>query len=182
MILRTLESTGGNQSLAAARLGIPRRTFCRKLNEYHITLGRRQNALTRGSSTSLSNCRAELDVPVSIATRDGFSTVAQATDLGLGGIGLHGLQEPLAVAEEVSLRFTLPGTSSPIAAKASVAWHRPDGSAGARFIRVSACDLETLGDWISGNLNPFLPPPAPDSLPQSGYPGDFSPLIDRGVA
>ena len=41
MILRTLETTGGNQSLAAKQLGIPRRTFCRKLNEHKITFGRR---------------------------------------------------------------------------------------------------------------------------------------------
>ncbi len=45
MILRTLEATGGNQSLAAEQLGIPRRTFCRKLNQHHIRLGRRNRSL-----------------------------------------------------------------------------------------------------------------------------------------
>ena len=37
MIVRALEATGGNQSRAAQQLGMPRRTFCRKLDEYQIT-------------------------------------------------------------------------------------------------------------------------------------------------
>jgi transcriptional regulator with PAS, ATPase and Fis domain len=42
MIVRALEANGGNQSRAAQQLGMPRRTFCRKLGEYKITLGRRR--------------------------------------------------------------------------------------------------------------------------------------------
>ena len=57
MILRTLEATNGNQSLAAHQSGIPRRTFCRKLNEHHITLGRRDNSRPEPPSPLSGSCR-----------------------------------------------------------------------------------------------------------------------------
>jgi Bacterial regulatory protein, Fis family len=70
MILRTLEATGGNQSVAAEQLGIPRRTFCRKLNEHHISLGRRSRSAASMLSSFPSNYRAELRVPVTIRTKE----------------------------------------------------------------------------------------------------------------
>ena len=42
MIVRALEMTAGNQTRAAARLGMPRRTFCRKLQQFDIPLERRR--------------------------------------------------------------------------------------------------------------------------------------------
>jgi DNA-binding NtrC family response regulator len=35
-ILDALDRCAGNQTRAAELLGIPRRTFCKKLNEHHI--------------------------------------------------------------------------------------------------------------------------------------------------
>ena len=53
--------TGGNQSLAAQRLGIPRRTFCRRLNEYRITfaaaVGSRERQRLRYPCCSVPNWR-----------------------------------------------------------------------------------------------------------------------------
>jgi transcriptional regulator with PAS, ATPase and Fis domain len=64
LIVETLKATGGNQSLAAAHLGVPRRTFCRKLNEYHITLGRRQRKESQACSNVSGNRRAGFTAPV----------------------------------------------------------------------------------------------------------------------
>jgi len=158
LILRTLESTGGNQSLAAAQLGIPRRTFCRKLSEYHITLGRRRTAAGNTTPHLPANCRAELSVPVSLTAKNGQCVLAEATDLSMGGIGLQRVPPSLAVAEDVALSFHLPGQPLPVEVQAVIAWTRPDGSAGVKFTRVKPAATEAFRNWIEGGARASLPP------------------------
>ncbi|HVP53555.1 MAG TPA: sigma 54-interacting transcriptional regulator [Candidatus Eisenbacteria bacterium] len=159
LILRTLESTGGNQSQAAERLGIPRRTFCRKLNEYHITLGRRRTSSYNSSQLLPGKCRAELNVPVLLKSKDGRCANAEAIDLSIGGIGLRGVLPTFDVAEEVTVSFHLPGHPSPSEVQAVFAWIRPDGTAGVKFVRVSPTDLETLHRWMEGSFQSDPLPP-----------------------
>lgn len=157
MILRTLEATGGNQSRAAQRLGIPRRTFCRKLNEYRIALGRR-NASSITTSPLTGTCRAELSVPVTVTTLDGRSFLAEATNLSTGGLGLKNIDAPLAVSDHVTLNLTLPGLARALAAQATVVWWRPDGSAGTRFTQLTPATSAVLQDWVASALQHQLPP------------------------
>jgi MoxR-like ATPase len=152
MILRTLEATGGNQSLAAQQLGIPRRTFCRKLNEHHITLGRRRGASSEASSPLPEYCRAELTVPVTVTTRDGRSFLAQARNLSVGGLGLECVRSSLAVSDQVGLTFALPDQAHPIRVKAEVMWCRPDGTAGTRFAVRNPATSAILRNWIADTL------------------------------
>ncbi len=174
MIVRALESCGGNQGLAATQLGIPRRTFCRKLNEHNITLGRRRHTLTRGSAAQPSHCRAELHVPVSVATGNGRYS-AESADVSLGGIGLAALTTPLSVAQDVMVQFTLPGDSAPVALNASVAWVRPDGAAGVKFLFLPATTEAKLRSWITQNTTPDPPPPPGDAtFPRSCMPHQSS--------
>jgi DNA-binding NtrC family response regulator len=147
MIVRALEATGGNQSRAALQLGIPRRTFCRKLEEYKINHGRRRDA----ALLELASRRVEIRVPLSVATNRGESFIAETTDISAGGLGLRSPIHPLTVSEEVRLRFVLPGCEAPLEATASIAWFRPDGTAGAQFTRVRAGHRDALRRWLSGN-------------------------------
>jgi DNA-binding NtrC family response regulator len=150
MIVRALEETGGNQSLAALRLGIPRRTFCRKLNTYNITLGRRKSEHVQSPVRSSGNCRAELHIPVTVQTLDGRRTVAQSCDLSAGGIGLYGVSPLLAIGEEVDVSFFLPDHSMPIDVRAQTAWSRPDGSTGLKFIHLTPAAADVIRLWIDG--------------------------------
>jgi hypothetical protein len=150
MIVRALEETGGNQSLAASRLGIPRRTFCRKLNTYNITIGRRKSDCSDPPVRSSGNCRAELHIPVTVQTADGRRTVAQSCDLSIGGIGLYGVFPLLAIGEEVDVSFFLPDHPMPIDVRAQTAWSRPDGSTGLKFIHLTPAAADVIHHWITG--------------------------------
>ena len=148
MIVRALESTGGNQSRAAQQLGMPRRTFCRKLDEYQIALRKRRDGKFEEYAT-LSSYRADLRTTVRILTNLGQSLDAETTDVSAGGMGLTSVPEPLAVGEEIRLRFSLPLQMTPLSATATVAWCRSDGSAGAQFTRITAAHRAALLRWLS---------------------------------
>ena len=165
LIVRALEATAGNQSQAAARLGVPRRTFCRKLNEYHITIGRRRSDVAQPRSIVTENRRAGLSVPVQVQTDSGECRLAEATDLSMGGMGLRDAPATLEVKSEVTLTFSLLGHGPSIIAKGCVAWIRPDGSAGVKFTGLSPIARKLLGRWMQGSVEASLPtfgePPQP---------------------
>ena len=150
-ILRALDLTGGNQSLAAQHLGIPRRTFCRKLNEHHITAGRRGGSPGKTAATTPVLFRAELDVPVQISTKDGRSFSAQARNLSLGGLGLRNFRSPHNLSDELTFQFTLPGVGESVEAKGLVAWSEANAIAGIRFTEISQGNAELLRAWIGKN-------------------------------
>jgi two-component system, NtrC family, response regulator AtoC len=149
MMVRALEATGGNQSRAAQQMGMPRRTFCRKLDEYQITLGRRRSGELAACSM-LASHRVEFHAPVQVVTNSGLRFAAEATDVSAGGIGLRSAAEPLVVGEEIRLRFSLPLHETPVCVTAAVAWRRADGSAGAQFTRIAAAHRHALLRWLSG--------------------------------
>ena len=159
MIVRALEATGGNQSRAAQQLGIPRRTFCRKLDEYQITLGRRRGGEI-AASTMLASHRVEFHAAVQAVTNSGLSFNADATDISAGGIGLRSVEHPLIVGDEIRLRFSLPHRDAPLLITAAVAWCRSDGSAGAQFTCMGATHRQALLRWLSDTAQPHFPHPA----------------------
>jgi hypothetical protein len=150
MILRTLHHTGGNQSLAAKQLGIPRRTFCRKLNEHKITFGR-HSAPAKSALTLPMYFRAELDVPVVLRDEDGRCFTADARNLSVGGLGLHNFRPPFEASGELTLHFALPAMGHQIDVKGIVVWSQPNGIAGIRFTEINASTSDLLRDWIASS-------------------------------
>ncbi len=108
MIVRALEVTGGNQTRAAERLGMPRRTFCRKLQQFELE--RRRSSCAKPDAEPPLDRRKELDVPVSIATDTGRRFAAAARNVSPGGLGLQDVQPPLGIGEKLTLALTLPGS------------------------------------------------------------------------
>ena len=157
MIVRALEMTRGNQSLAAEHLGMPRRTFCRKLNQYQITLGRRSSSAAKAGARTPVSFRAELNVPVIMTTNTGLSFTADARNLSAGGLGLQNVCPPLQVSEECAVSFTLPRSHHPIEARGVVAWSQPDATAGIKFIGMSDTTAELLRAWIANHKQLSLP-------------------------
>jgi len=150
MIARALEEAGGNQRLAAERLGMPRRTFCRKLSEMHIMLEEHHNGSTKASRQPPLGRRKELQIPVSITTKAGRSFAAASRNLSLGGLGLQ-IQPPLESAEELTVAFTLPGSRRRLEVQGVVAWSQADGMAGIRFVRMGDSKIEVLNRWLGIN-------------------------------
>ncbi len=157
LIVRTLETTGGNQSLAARQLGIPRRTFCRKLNEHKISFGRRVNSPVKSAAPLPIYFRAECSVPVIFHSNDGQCFTALARNLSVGGLGLQNFRPPCDASGELTLRFVLPGIAHAIEVKGVVVWSQPNANAGIRFTEVSDSTRNTLRQWIgtSSRLNEF---------------------------
>ncbi len=155
MILRTLQTTGGNQSLAARQLGIPRRTFCRKLNEHKITFGRHTASAAKSVVPLPIYFRAEFNVPVSLRTKDGYRFTADARNLSVGGLGLQNFRPPCEASGELTLQFPLPGTSHHIEVKGVVVWSQPNAIAGLRFTEISASTSDLLRDWIAKHGQPL---------------------------
>jgi transcriptional regulator with GAF, ATPase, and Fis domain len=165
MIVQALELTDGNQTLAARHLGIPRRTFCRKLNQLHIE--RRRKAPATSGTTAAFNHRRELEVPVQITTDAGCGLVGMSRNISPGGLGLQGVLPCLKADEALTVAFTLPGLDQPMILRAAVVWSQPNGTAGIRFIELKAETVGLLHDWIAGGNNllragkmliPTLPP------------------------
>jgi len=170
MIVRALESTGGNQSLAAQQLGIPRRTFCRKLKVHNIVQRSGKDA-DQTVLRSAGNRRAELHVPIVLTTSGGRRSVVEACDISAGGIGLSGIDFPLATGAAVTLAFRLPTHAQRIDAQAQVAWSRPDGASGLKFTNLSPAAAEIIRIWVTGEAQRFNP--AADRIaPAPETPGD----------
>ncbi len=148
MILRTLQHTGGNQSQAAKQLGIPRRTFCRKLNEHKIAFGRHSSKAQSALALPIY-FRAELNAPVILRVQDGRCFTADARNLSVGGLGLQNFRPPFEASGELALHFPLPGTGHQVEVKGIVAWSQPNAFAGIRFTEISASTSDLLREWIS---------------------------------
>ena len=149
-ILHALESTGGNQSRAAARLGMPRRTLCRKLNAYDITYGRRERrAVARPMAELPADFRAELSVPVAVRSDDGRAFTAQVRNLSTGGVGVRDFCSTFEGPGELALAFRLPNVDCEIALKGVVVWSHPDTTAGIRFTDIDDATRELLRNWIA---------------------------------
>jgi hypothetical protein len=151
MIVRALEMTHGNQSLAAEHLGMPRRTFCRKLNHYQITLGRRSGYSAKSVARPVVFHRTEINVPVSMTDSTGHIFTAEARNLSVGGLGLQSVQPPVQTAEELTVSFMLPGSRRPTEVHGVVVWSQPNGTAGIKFIGVSDATAGLIRDWISNH-------------------------------
>ena len=150
MIVRALAATGGNQTRAAERLGIPRRTFCRKLQQFEIPLERRRGAGARESAGPAPERRKELSVPVGVITEAGREFAATARNLSLGGLGLQGIEPPLAAGEQLTAALTLPGEERRLQLRGVVAWSQSNGTAGVRFDELSETQREALQRWMDG--------------------------------
>jgi hypothetical protein len=128
---------------------MPRRTFCRKLNHYQITLGRRSAFSAKTVARPVVFHRTEMNVPVRMTDSTGHIFTAEARNLSVGGLGLQSVQPPVRAAEELTVSFMLPGSRQPIEVHGVVVWSQPNGMAGIKFIGVSDATAQLFRDWIS---------------------------------
>lgn len=157
MILRALELTAGNQTRAAEHLGMPRRTFCRKLQQFEIVCDRRRGAPRKPYSEPTPDRRKAISVLVSLLTETGQRIAASACNLSLGGLGLRNLQAHLEPGEKLTVALTAPGSGQTLELRAVVAWSHSNGTAGLRFADLSAAQQDALHRWIAAPLHSSLP-------------------------
>jgi PAS domain S-box-containing protein len=154
MIIKALERTGGQRTLAAEQLGISRRTLSRKLKEYNINFapGESMASLSFISNEQQKFFRARVEIPVTIRNSRGDELEAQGINLSTGGMGLDGLKEPLRFAGLLDVNFVLPDSNVQFQAKARLMWVGDEGRVGIRFAVIEPALFEQLQHWTNRKM------------------------------
>ncbi|HTT18484.1 MAG TPA: sigma 54-interacting transcriptional regulator [Candidatus Sulfotelmatobacter sp.] len=154
MIIKALERTGGQRTLAAEQLGISRRTLSRKLKEYNINFAPGDSTASLGfiSNEQQKFFRARVEIPVTIRNSQGDEIQAQGINLSTGGMGLDGVKEPLRYAGLVDVTFMLPESDVQFQAKARLMWIGGEGRVGIRFSVIEPALFEQLQHWTNRKM------------------------------
>ncbi len=154
MIIKALERTGGQRTLAAEQLGISRRTLSRKLKEYNINFapGDSTASLAFISNEQQKFFRARVEIPVTIRNSQGDELHVQGINLSTGGMGLDGLKEPLRFTGLVDVSFPLPESDVQFQAKARLMWVGDEGRVGIRFAVIEPALFEQLQHWTNRKM------------------------------
>jgi hypothetical protein len=154
MIIKALERTGGQRTLAAEQLGISRRTLSRKLKEYNINFapGEKTASLSFISNEQQKFFRARVEIPVKVRNSQGEVIEVQGVNLSTGGMGLDGLKEPLRFAGMVDVSFILPDSDIRFEAKARLMWVGDEGRVGMRFAVIEPALFEQLQHWTNRKM------------------------------
>jgi hypothetical protein len=154
MIIKALERTGGQRTLAAEQLGISRRTLSRKLKEYNINFAPGDTTASLGfiSNEQQKFFRARVEIPVTIRNTQGDQILVQGINLSTGGMGLDGVKEPLRFAGLVDVSFMLPDSEVEFQAKARLMWIGDEGRVGIRFAVIEPALFEQLQHWTNRKM------------------------------
>jgi len=154
MIIKALERTGGQRTLAAEQLGISRRTLSRKLKEYNINFAPGDSTASLGfiSNDQQKFFRARVEIPVTIRNSHGEEIHVQGINLSTGGMGLDGLKEPLRFTGMVDVSFPLPDSDVQFQAKARLMWVGEEGRVGIRFAVIEPALFEQLQHWTNRKM------------------------------
>lgn len=154
MIIKALERTGGQRTLAAEQLGISRRTLSRKLKEYNISFAPGESTASLGfiSNEQQKFFRARVQIAVTIRTSQGEEIRVQGVNLSTGGMGLDGLNEPLRFAGLLDVSFVLPESQILFQAKARLMWIGDEGRVGIRFAVIEPALFEQLQHWTNHKM------------------------------
>ena len=154
MIIKALERTGGQRTLAAEQLGISRRTLSRKLKEYSINFAPGETTASMGfiSNEQQKFFRTRVQIPVTVKGPHGEEICVQGVNLSTGGMGLDGLKEPLRFAGLLDISFVLPETDILFQAKARLMWVGEEGRVGIRFAVIEPALFEQLQHWTNRKM------------------------------
>jgi PAS domain S-box-containing protein len=154
MIIKALERTGGQRTLAAEQLGISRRTLSRKLKEYNISFAPGETTASLGfiSNEQQKFFRTRVEISVTVKNSQGEEIQVQGVNLSTGGMGLDGLKEPLRFAGLLDVSFVLPDSEIVFRAKARLMWVGDEGRVGIRFAVIEPALFEQLQHWTNRKM------------------------------
>jgi len=154
MIIKALERTGGQRTLAAEQLGISRRTLSRKLKEYNINFAPGESGASLGfiSNEQQKFFRARVQLAATIRNSRGDEIHLQGVNLSTGGMGLDGLKEPLRFSGLLDVSFVLPESEILFQAKARLMWIGDEGRVGIRFAVIEPALFEQLQHWTNRRM------------------------------
>jgi transcriptional regulator with PAS, ATPase and Fis domain len=154
MIIKALERTGGQRTLAAEQLGISRRTLSRKLKEYNINVntGEGANSLGYISLEQQKFFRARVQFAVALKNQHGDEVCVQGVNLSTGGLGVDGLKDAMKFTGLLDVSFPLPDSQTIFRAKARIVWFGGEGRVGLRFAVIDPALFEQLQHWTNNKM------------------------------
>jgi len=155
MIIKALERTGGQRTMAAEQLGISRRTLSRKLKEYGINFAAGESTGTSLGFISTEQqkfFRARVEIAVTVRNSQGEEFAVKGVNLSTGGMGLDGLKEPLRFSGLLDVSFMLPDSEILFQAKARLMWIGDEGRVGVRFAVIEPALFEHLQHWSNKKM------------------------------
>jgi transcriptional regulator with PAS, ATPase and Fis domain len=151
MILKALESSGGNQGQAAQKLGISRRTLSRKLKIYRAERETAGDSLPGSLSTEQKRYYRSTVNETATLIIDRDEHKVKLVNLSMGGAAvLTHLQ--LKPGCSLYLRFHLPGTDQILQLLGTVAWTESDGQHGIQFRDIPAHFHTHLERWLMARM------------------------------
>ncbi|PYY08885.1 MAG: hypothetical protein DMG69_12680 [Acidobacteria bacterium] len=149
MIFQALDQAGGNQSKAAQQLGISSRTLRRKLQKYRALGMEGSGGVSLGTISAQQQryFRVSIEVPIVIRDPEGEPVNATTVNVSSGGIAIRSLTS-LKHDSTFDISLPLPGISSPLEAKAKLAWTSPGGLAGLSFVEIHPALERELEQWL----------------------------------
>jgi len=148
MIERALQSSGGDQGLAADNLGISRRTLSRKLKLYRLEENGNGSTLGALGDQQQRYFRAGLEQEVVLRSSNGHELTAQAVNISASGIGVVGVIEPLRFTGIIDMEFSLSAGDPPLQVKGKMTWADAQGHAGVRFVSMPPDVQRRLHAWL----------------------------------
>ncbi len=155
MIIKALERTGGQRTMAAEQLGISRRTLSRKLKEYGINFAAGDSTGTSLGFISTEQqkfFRARVEIAVTLKNSQGEEFAVKGVNLSTGGMGIDGLKEPLRFSGLLDVSFVLPDSEIQFHAKARLMWIGDEGRVGIRFAVIEPALFEHLQHWSNKKM------------------------------
>jgi hypothetical protein len=155
MIIKALERTGGQRTMAAEQLGISRRTLSRKLKEYGINFAAGESTGTSLGFISTEQqkfFRARVEIAVTVKNSQGEEFAVKGVNLSTGGMGLDGLKDPLRFSGLLDVSFVLPDSDTLFQAKARLMWIGDEGRVGIRFAVIEPALFEHLQHWSNKKM------------------------------
>jgi len=149
MIVKALENTGGDGTLAASQLGISLRTLVRRLQQYNIQTRKSRSSKSLGSlSSEQQQCfRAAVSVLVQIRGDDREIT-GTGVNLSIGGIGVRELSHPINSDAVLQLTFSLADRDQAIYARGQLAWADSAGRIGVKFVAFDLGSEKQLREYL----------------------------------
>ena len=100
--------------------------------------------------------RHPLQMPVRISLAEGHEVNATATNLSEGGMAIR-VAGHFPKSAGTCLQFTLPGSSSSLEIRGTIAWADSTGNAGIKFVEVPQSSQYQLDKWLTDRLQDEMP-------------------------
>ena len=154
MIIKALERTGGQRTLAAEQLGISRRTSAASSRNTTSILRRERPPPHWDSSATSSRSFSVLALRLAVTVKNsqGEEIHVQGVNLSTGGMGLDGMKEPLRFTGLLDVSFVLPESEMLFQAKARLMWVGDEGRVGIRFAVIEPALFEELQHWTNKKM------------------------------